>query len=241
METVTRDWIPGSRNGILAMVKNHISYMTAERRTAWGIPQDRFIEYGTAYAAAQAALAKVENTPERNHVDTVVCNEAFDTLRAVMRFFRKHYFLIPPLTLADWAELGFRDPDTTPSVIPAPGDVPQVTPEYVQGAHVLGFVLGPLPGTQALDGSSDYGYALYVAVMPQGGATLEQAASIKHYLREIPADGEPLRHHCFTRRRRGEAVFDASEAGMTAYFCARYENQKGWVGHWGPVTSAIIP
>jgi hypothetical protein len=57
--------------------------------------------------------------------------------------------------------------DTTPSVIPAPGDVPQVTPEYVQGAHVLGVTLGPLPGTQALGNTSDYGYSLYVAVMPQ--------------------------------------------------------------------------
>jgi hypothetical protein len=35
--------------------------------------------------------------------------------------------------------------------------------------------------------------------------------------------------------------FDASESGMTAYFCARYENRKGDVGAWGPVASAIIP
>jgi hypothetical protein len=43
-------------------------------------------------------------------------------------------------------------------------------------------------------------------------------------------------------RRKKEAVdFDASESGMTAYFCARYENQKGEHGSWGPVVSAIIP
>jgi hypothetical protein len=35
--------------------------------------------------------------------------------------------------------------------------------------------------------------------------------------------------------------FDAAESGMTAYFCARYENQKGQYGTWGAVVLAIIP
>jgi hypothetical protein len=57
-----------------------------QRRTTWNIPSDRFLEYGTAFGGAQAALAKVGNTAERNHVDTVACNEAFDTLKGVMRW-----------------------------------------------------------------------------------------------------------------------------------------------------------
>jgi len=28
---------------------------------------------------------------------------------------------------------------------------------------------------------------------------------------------------------------------MTAFFCARYENQKGERGPWGPVASAVVP
>ncbi|MDR1248457.1 MAG: hypothetical protein LBK63_04050, partial [Treponema sp.] len=87
----------------------------------------------------------------------------------------------------------------------------------------------------------DYGFALYLGIMPQGGATLEQAAGIKHYLMKEPRSGEELLHHRFTRRRKEPVNFDASESGMTAYFCARYENGKGHVGNWGPVASAIIP
>jgi hypothetical protein len=45
----------------------------------------------------------------------------------------------------------------------------------------------------------------------------------------------------FTRRKTEEIVFPAGEAGMTAYFCSRYENRKGETGKWGPVISAIIP
>jgi hypothetical protein len=45
----------------------------------------------------------------------------------------------------------------------------------------------------------------------------------------------------FTRRRKEKLVFDAEDAGKTAYVCARYENGKGETGRWGPVVSAIIP
>jgi hypothetical protein len=223
------------------MAEDQISYTTAERRTAWGIPQDRFLDYGTACDAAQAALARVGNTAERNHVDTVVCNEAFDTLKGIMRFFKNHYYLIPPLTKTDWAALGFRERDDRPSTTPAPTDVPMATPAYPGGPHLILVTLGALLGTQAPDPRSGYGFALYVGIMPQGGATLEQAASVKHYLMAPPLDGEGLKHCIFTHRARELVVFDAAESGMTAYFCARYENRKGWVGSWGPVSSAVIP
>jgi hypothetical protein len=223
------------------MAKIQISYTTVERRSAWNIPSDRFLEYGTAYGDAQAALTKVDNVPERNHVDTVACNEAFDTLVGVMRFFKGHYYLVPPLSKIDWAELGFRERDPGPSPIPAPTDVPLVSTVYPGGPHLIMVMLSVLPGTLAISERGDYGFALYVGIMPQGGATLEQAASVKHYLREPPLDGEGLMHHTFTRRGRELVVFDAAESGMTAYFCARYENQKGQKGSWGPVASAIIP
>jgi hypothetical protein len=77
--------------------------------------------------------------------------------------------------------------------------------------------------------------------MPPGGATLEQAASAKHYLMKPPGDGEELRHYRFTRRRTEGVTFEAAEGGMTVYVCGRYENQKGQVGQWGPVASAVVP
>jgi hypothetical protein len=174
-------------------------------------------------------------------VDTVACNDAFDTLKGIMRFFKGHYYLVPPLSKIDFAELGFRERDPGPSPIPVPTDVPLVSAVYPGGPHLILVMLSVLPGALAMSERGDYGFALYVGVMPQGGATLEQAASVKHYLREPPLDGESLIHHAFTRRSKELVVFDAAESGMTAYFCARYENQKGQKGTWGPVAQAIIP
>jgi hypothetical protein len=57
-----------------------------------------------------------------------------------------------------------------------------MTVTYPGGPHVLMVHLVPLFGTEPPDSRGDYGYALYRGIMPQGGATLEQAAGTKHYL-----------------------------------------------------------
>jgi hypothetical protein len=43
------------------------------------------------------------------------------------------------------------------------------------------------------------------------------------------------------RQRKEKLLFDADDAGMTAYVCCRYENRRGEAGQWGPVASAVIP
>jgi hypothetical protein len=223
------------------MAHEQIQYLTAARRTAWGIPTEEFTEYGTRYGAAQEALQKVLDKAERTHVMTVQCEEAFASLKEKMRFFRDRYFKSPPLAAADWAALGFREKDTRPTPVPAPAGVPGPSLSYPGGPHALLVHLGPMAGTQPLAGESGYGYAIYVGVMPPGGATLEQAASVKHYLMTPPGDGAGLQHYRFTRRKKEPLAFEAAESGMTAYVCCRYENQKGQTGNWGPVVSAVIP
>jgi hypothetical protein len=223
------------------MCRKWISYMTAERRTAWGIPQDQFTELQGLCDAADTLLQKAADEAERTHVITVECQAAFTLLNAKMRYFRDRFFKIPPLTEGDWAALGFRPKDPHQTTSPAPNGVPQAALSYPGGPHALLAHLGPMPGTLELDAASDYGYAVYVGIMPQGGATLEQAASDKHYLMKVPADGKPLRHYRFTRRKKEKILFEAEDGGMTAYVCCRYENRKGEAGDWGPVASIIIP
>jgi hypothetical protein len=235
------DWMPSSRTGILTMGRVWIEYMTSARRTAWGVPQDQYNELSDLFDTAQELLYKAMDEAERTHVITVQCREAFEALTAKMRFIRDRWFKVPPLSGADWAALGFREPDDHPSPIPRPDGVPAAALSYPGGPHAITAHLGPLPGTQELDPRSDYGYAIYMGIMPPGGATLEQAASKKHYLMAVPKDGEGLLHYRFTRRKKEKIVFEAEDAGMTVYVCCRYENQKGDVGDWGPVTSIVIP
>jgi hypothetical protein len=83
-------------------------------------------------------------------------------------------------------------------VVPPTGQ-PTLTITYLGGPHLLAVHLAPLPGTKPLDSRGDYGYALYRGIMPQGGATLEQAAGVKHCLMKEPLSGDELLHYRFTR------------------------------------------
>ncbi|MDR1216157.1 MAG: hypothetical protein LBK25_05715 [Treponema sp.] len=235
------DWLPAGRISIIAMCRKWIAYITEALRTAWGIPAEQLAALKALLETAEALLQKAMDSAERTHVITVECQAAFTALKEKMRFFRDRYFKLPPLTEGDWAALDFRPKDTHPTPVPAPDGVPAVSLSYPGGPHALTAHLGPMPGTQELDQTSDYGYTLYVGIMPPGGATLEQAASEKHYLMKAPADGKGLQHFRFTRRRKEKLLFDTEDGGMTIYICCRYENQKGEVGQWGPVASAVIP
>ncbi|MDR1326722.1 MAG: hypothetical protein LBK00_11880 [Treponema sp.] len=237
----TTDWLPGSRTDVLAMCANWISYLSKVRQTAWGIPEAEFTELDSFCSTATSLLQKARDEAERTHVITVECQEAFKVLSAKMRFFRDRYFKIPPLSEGDWVALGFRQKDPHPSPVPAPDGVPVVTLSYPGGPHAITVHLGAMMGTQDLAAESDYGYAIYAGIMPPGGATLEQAASDKHYLMKIPMDGKGLQHYRFTRRGKEKFIFDAEDAGKTVYVCCRYENRKGEAGQWGPVVSLVIP
>jgi hypothetical protein len=172
----------------------------------------------------------------------VQCNEAFKELETEARFIKKRYFLSPPLDKGDFPSLLLPLPDETYTPIPPPSGQPLLAINYTGGPHVLNVHFSEGAGMESGNARrGDYGYALYRGIMPQGGATLEQAASVKHYLMTPPLSGDEMLHYRFTRRKKELIDFAATEAGMTVYFCARYENQKGEYGAWGPVVQTIIP
>jgi hypothetical protein len=207
---------------------------------AWGIPPDNVTDLTAALAAAREKLAVVKSG-ERTAVSVVECNEVFREMETEARFIKKHCLLAPPLMAADLASLLLSQEDTTYTPVGKSAGQPSITVAYPGGPHLLKARLTALAGTRPLDARGDYGYALHRGIMPQGGATLEQAASVKHYLMKPPLDGEELIHYRFTRRKTEVVSFAAEESGMTAYFCSRYENGKGEAGEWGPVASAVIP
>jgi hypothetical protein len=218
----TTDWMPGKRANQLVMARNWIGIMTPETRTAWGIPEARFTELENIYDSAEELLQKAMSG-ERTAVITEQCKEAFDALTAKMRFFKAHYFLLPPLTNADLVNLGFtiHDPHPTPSGPPTA----EVTVEtYLVGRHELGLRILYVSGNP--DDRANKGYRIWYKVVPPGG---EPVTSPKE-----------LSESFYTRRRNDMATFDYEDSGKTAYIAVQVEN-GGQKGPWGPLVSAIIP
>jgi hypothetical protein len=209
--------------------------MDAATRTAWGIPADRFLELGNRFAAAQELLEKAVSAGDRTPVVTEQCREAFDALDGTLRFFKKHYFLVPPLALADLVRLGLELPNP-PSPIPPPTNQVEADLTF-PGIHLvelqkIRLVAGPPPDTR-----SDYGVRIYYGLSGPAGD------SFRFRVAEAPKSGNDLPYSIFTRRKKERFDFDG-ESGNTVYFCLRYENSKGrkeGQGPFGPILSAVIP
>jgi hypothetical protein len=217
------------------MCREWISVLDSTTRTAWNIPQDRFLELGNRYATAQELLDKAKADDTRTPVINEQCREAFDALEVIQRFFKKHYFLVPPLELSDLVRLGLSIPNP-PSPIPRPKN--QVEADLVfPGIHLVSLRhIRPVAGLPP-DPRSDYGVRIYYGL---SGTPNER---FRFRVIEVPRSGRDLPYSIFTRRKNEDFDFDG-ESGNTVYFCLRYENSKGGEegqGPFGPILSAVIP
>jgi hypothetical protein len=219
----TTDWLPTSRDAILAMAANWIT-VCSSRKTDWGIPQDALTELITRNGTAEAALAAAKNEATRTPVATAQCSkEAFDALIACMRDFKRRWFLSPPLLDSDYVSLGLHPHDSTHT----PGKAPsaQVTIEtYLIGRHELGLKTVYVSGNP--DDPANKGCRIYYRVAAPGETP--------------PAGPDGLPKSFFTKRKKEVLKFDYGDSGKTVYMAVQIEND-GKKGEWRPMTSALIP
>ncbi|MDR2094542.1 MAG: hypothetical protein LBP76_03370 [Treponema sp.] len=230
------DWMPGRRADQIVMCRNWIDIMTPEVQTAWGIPAPEFTELGTLFGSAQGLLQKAQSS-DRTPVITEQCKEAFEALDGKMRFFKGHYFLIPPLTNADIVNLGLTPRDTSRTPVPKPEAQVEADMTF-PGIHLVELQNIRAVGTSGIpDLRSDYGVRIYY------GLSGPPSDAFRFRLAEEPKSGKELPYSIFTRRKKERFDFDG-ESGSRVYFCLRYENAKGGKegeGPFGPLLSAIIP
>jgi hypothetical protein len=101
-----------------------------------------------------------------------------------------------------------------PSKIGVPSGQVSLKLSYAGGLHNVEVAIEELVDNETPDRHADYGVTIYKGLMPAGGATLEQAASAKHYLMKPPVSGDELKYDRFTRKKKEIVVFDADEAGI---------------------------
>jgi hypothetical protein len=216
------DWLPGTRDGQLAMAKNWNVIIPAHA-AAWGIPNATAQELAALTAAAETALNTAKNETTRTPVATAQCRASFDALVAAMRDIKKRYFYIPPLTEADLVSLGLKVPD--PTLTPSGKPAAQVMVEtYLVGRHELGIKIVYVTGSAA--DPANKGYRIWYSVVAPGETP--------------PANPAELRKSFFTKRKKDVIAFDYGESGKTAHFAVQVEND-GKKGEWGPLVSALIP
>jgi hypothetical protein len=219
---VTKDWLPSARSEILAMAGDWIAVCTA-KQTYWNIPGTALTGLTTLRDTAVTALETAKNETTRTPVATAQCKEAFDTLIAFMRDFKRRYFLSPPLLNSDYISLGLKIPDPIPT--PSGPPTAQVTVEtYLLGRHELGVRIIYVVGSPA--DPANKGFRIWYSVVGQGETP--------------PANPDDLRKSFYTKRKKDVIEFEFGDSGKTAYFAVQIENE-GKKGPWGPLVQALIP
>ncbi|GHV77715.1 hypothetical protein AGMMS49942_25360 [Spirochaetia bacterium] len=232
------DWLSPIRGKIIEMAHIFIAFLELNGLRL-GIPtaENDVLEADTL--AAETALTAATGSA-RGPTNTALCNTAFKKLKKKMRFIKERYFTVPPLTNDELVSMGLKRKDGIPTK--------KEPPQGMFTARVLSSLNGlvkyiiesveedPPDASDLIEG-----FDVYRGIMPQGGATLEQAAGPKHYLRDMPVTGSGLQLLETVSKKRNRMAFDAEDRGMTACISFRAKNGKENRGPWGPVVSFIIP
>jgi hypothetical protein len=198
----------------------------------WGIPPAEITGFVALYDTAQAALEKTQNDAERTTVVTAQCSAAFKALTDKMRFFKKHYFLTPPLTDADLISLGLKPADTVRTPIPRP-DAEVIASIGLVDAHLIEVRDIRPRQAHSTDLRSDYAVDIHIGIVGGTGPYAIDAPP-------DPAQGGKL-PFARTTRRRWERFDLEGNSGKTAWFSLAYRNGKNQVGPFCPPFSAVIP
>ncbi|GHU23995.1 hypothetical protein FACS1894172_15740 [Spirochaetia bacterium] len=235
--TNRNDWLPGKRDDIILMAKKWQNCL-AHSANDWNIPEAQVTEFNTALAAATTTLEA--ETADKSPHNVKAARLAVNSLTTLMRYIKRHFFLIPPLSDLDFTDLLLKQPDTVRTSIPIASNQGTVAEFKPQGAHIVKLVMtiiGALP-----DGSkkSWYGYRIYFAVVDPATVPAPNDVSWRH-LTTAPQTGADLINSIYTKHTSYTFDFPETDRGKTVWFCIRLENAKGGAGPWGPLLWTIVP
>jgi hypothetical protein len=198
----------------------------------WGIPAAEITAFVTLFDAAQTILLKASSETERTTVVTAQCNAAFKALTDKMRFFKNHYFLIPPLLEPDLISLGLKPGDSVRTPIPPPNA--EVTAGIgLIDAHLVEVRDIHPRQAHSTDPRSDDAADIHIGIVGGVGPYAIDAPP-------DPSQGSTLPFARTTRRRRERFDLEGN-SGKTAWFSLAYRNDKGDICPFCPPFPVIIP
>ena len=190
--------------------------------TKWKIPPDVLPKLETLWETAEDTFNRAQ-APNSGPVDTQRNDTAFAELTAHMRDIRRRHFFTPPLTDADIVSLGLRPRDTirTPHI-----DVTE-TVEFELNLRKIREILVNFWVKGQSNRAKPAGY---------DGAVL-----VWDVLDTPPERPEDLNRHTMASRTPHTLEFDETERGKTVYIALTWQNERGNIGPWSEIQSAIIP
>ena len=231
------DWLPGSRTEQLAMAKTWIKVFSVKGES-WGITESMQMDLNNKIIRAQesldAAIASERTVSMNQRIRT-----DFGEMTTAMRDIKRRHLFMPPLTEEDWVSLGLKLPDAVKTEIPVPTSVASGKCLLTVAHHLT--VEWEIIQASVNDPRADNKVRIYYSVVVADTAEQSSMTGKQYYLTSAPHTPEQLKEEASTRRKKHIVSFPYEDSVNTAWFCLRVENDKGQVGPWGKMFSAVIP
>jgi hypothetical protein len=149
--------------------------------------------------------------------------EAFEAMVAYMRTLRRRRFFNYPMTSSQWLSLGLSPPDL-------------VRTPHIDVTEVVEFELRLRNIREVLINFWIKGEAHHAKPAGYDGAVI-----IWDVLDSPPAVPDDLSHHTMASRTPHALEFREDQRGKTVYMALAWQNERGLLGQWSEIQSAIIP
>ena len=219
-----RDYVPHNAAQFNAFMRNLLQYVET-MAAGWGhIPADKVSSLVALYETFLSAFeaASVPNAP---HPQVLARQEAQAACTEALRAFVNQYLRFAPVTNVDRAEMGVPNHDKTP------------TAHTVVTERVASTVRPEAEGQLRVDFWQE-GAAHKAKPEGYDGAVTVWGIVEKGH---IPANPDDLPHHAMASRTPFILHFDGAERGKEVAISMAWQNERGILGPWSPIMTAIIP
>ncbi|MDR1129541.1 MAG: hypothetical protein LBK96_00985 [Prevotellaceae bacterium] len=221
MSKIHRDYIPKKDSELVSWGANFNSKVAAGA-SRWGIPSNEVTNLQTAYDAF-VVLQRKADSPDSTTVIVAEKNAARDKYVELVRAMAGFRLKNPIITDAERLDMGLHVYDNTKTTV----DVPKTRPELF--IEVVDF------------------RRLKVSFQDQGSKSkakpygVDGAVIVCAVLDTPPADHSALTRSVLATRTPHILEFTEEERGKTVYIAICWQNEKGQMGPWSEIISAIVP
>jgi hypothetical protein len=218
---MSTDWLPGKRNEQLEMAKIWLAQLP-KANGAWTVSTAETGELEGLVEAVQDAMYDVEKDIG-SKIANARLKEAFTALTRYMRLIHQRKFFTPPMLDSDWIRLGLKPRDL-------------IRTPHIEVSEAVEFELKLREIREILVNFWVKGTAHKAKPSGYDGAVI-----IWDVLDAPPPDPHSLNRHTMASKTPHALEFTEEERGKTVYIAAAWQNERGIIGNWSEIQSAVVP
>ncbi|MDR0474157.1 MAG: hypothetical protein LBH43_10860 [Treponema sp.] len=216
-----KDWMPGKREEQLAMAKVWIAELPASNGV-WAVSPAEITELAVLAEGAEAAQEAAAQD-KGSAVANARAREAYSAMTRYMRLMHQRKFFSPPMEDSDWLRLGLRPRDN-------------IRTPHIEVKEAVEFEL-KLRGIREILVNFWVKGAAHKA-KPSG---YDGAVIVWDVLAAPPPEPNSLNRHTMASKTPHALEFTEEERGKTVYIALAWQNERGIIGNWSEIQSAVIP